>query len=347
MSATTTRVSLYKPAGGENVNVTTDINNNFDKIDANLSFRVAATATARNAISPFWEGLNVRDTDTGKAWISNGSVPISASWDQFLTTNTYASACNLSAAATGTIVFNLKVGSETNNRFQVSGTGVHFWGAGGASAPDVNLYRKDSTTLKTDDNFEVAGTGLVTGDLTTAGNLVLTSGGTAKLQAIPSTSTTISNNASEALIVTYTIPANDATAGAVYKITAWGTVSTTTGTNNLNLRARIGGLAGSQLAQTGDMVHAASQSVKVWKAECYIVCLTTGVSGTWFSNLHVTNAGVSASANPVVNASTYIDGGVITKDTTVSQDFVFTVDWTVASASNSWVCRGFSAMRQA
>src|SRR6478735_6413731 len=82
MSSSTTRVSLYKPAGGENVNVTTDINNNLDKIDTNLNFRVAANATARNAISPFWAGLNVRDTDTGKPWVSNGSAPISASWKE-------------------------------------------------------------------------------------------------------------------------------------------------------------------------------------------------------------------------------------------------------------------------
>jgi uncharacterized ubiquitin-like protein YukD len=82
MSSLTTRVSLYKPAGGENVNVTTDLDNNYDKIDTNLNFRVAASATARNAISPFWEGLNVRQTDTGTCWVSNGTPPISASWDQ-------------------------------------------------------------------------------------------------------------------------------------------------------------------------------------------------------------------------------------------------------------------------
>ena len=58
MSTLTSRLALYKPAGGENINVTTDLNNNLDKIDQNLNFRVAANATARNAISPFWEGLN-------------------------------------------------------------------------------------------------------------------------------------------------------------------------------------------------------------------------------------------------------------------------------------------------
>lgn len=347
MSSTTTRVSLYKPAGGENVNVTTDIDNNMDKIDTNINFRVAASASARNAISPFWAGLNVRQTDDGTCWVSNGSAPISASWDQLLTSGTYAGAINGSAAATGTMVFNLRVGAEANNRFQVRGDGQVFWGAGGGTAVDTNLYRSAANTLKTDDNFVVAGTATVTGDLSTAGNLVLTQGGTAEIQSIPSTSVTVSNNAAEALIVTFTIPANDAIAGAVYKITAWGTVSTTTGTNNLNLRARLGGLAGTQLGNTGDMVNAASQSIKLWKAECYIVCLTTGASATWFSNLHVLNGGTVAGSNPTITPGSYIDGGVITKDSTVANDFVLTVDWTAASASNSWVCRGFSAQRTA
>lgn len=345
MSSTTTRVSLYKPAGGENVNVTTDLNNNLDKLDTNLSFRVAASQTARNAISPFWEGLNVRDTDTGKCWVSNGSAPISASWDQIATANTKISNISLSASA-GSVVIRSEGTGNTFAPFYMLTDGSMRWGSG-TGAIDTTLYRSAADTLKTDDSFVVGGTGLVTGDLTTGGNVIFTTGGTAEIHALPSTSTTISNNASEAVIATYTIPASDAIAGAVYKITAWGTVSTTTGTNNLNLRARMSGVAGTQLGQTGDMILAASQSVKVWKAECYIVCLTTGASATWFSNLHVTNAGVSAAANPVVNASTYIDGGVITKDSTVSNDFVLTVDWTVASASNSWVCRGFSATREA
>lgn len=167
MSSTTSRVSLYKPAGGEDVNVTTDLNNNLDKIDTNLNFRVVASATARNAITPFWAGLNVRETDTGKCWVSNGSAPISASWDQIVTANTQTSALNVGAAATGTMAFNFKVGTETNNRFQIRGDGQVTWGAGGGTAPDTNLYRTAANVLKTDDSFNVGG------GLTVGGNTAL------------------------------------------------------------------------------------------------------------------------------------------------------------------------------
>lgn len=345
MSSTTTRVSLYKPAGGENVNVTTDLNNNLDKLDTNLSFRVAASQTARNAISPFWEGLNVRDTDTGKCWVSNGSAPISASWDQIATANTKISNISLSASA-GSVVIRSEGTGNTFAPFYMLTDGSMRWGSG-TGAIDTTLYRSAADTLKTDDNFIAGGTGLVTGDLTTGGNVIFTTGGTAEIHALPSTSTTISNTLSESVVATYAIPASDAIAGAVYKITAWGTINTTTGTNNLNLRARLGGVAGTQLAQTGNMVQQASMSVKVWKAEAYVVCLTTGGSATWFSNLLVHNGATVAGGNPVITPGTYMDGGVITLDSTVSQSFVLTVTWTVASASNSFVCRGFSATREA
>lgn len=170
MSSTTPRVSLYKPAGGENVNVTTDINNNLDKIDTNLSFRVVANAAGRNAISPFWAGLNVRQTDDGTCWVSNGSAPISASWDQFHTANTWNSVLNLSTASTANTVFKSRVGTEANNRFEVRGDGKNWWGPGGATAVDVNLYRGGTNQLKTDDDFVVAGSFTASTNATVSGS---------------------------------------------------------------------------------------------------------------------------------------------------------------------------------
>jgi hypothetical protein len=43
MSSTTTNLGLYKPAAGENVNVTTDLNNNWDTIDAQYGAWTAMT----------------------------------------------------------------------------------------------------------------------------------------------------------------------------------------------------------------------------------------------------------------------------------------------------------------
>lgn len=184
MSSTTSRVSLYKPAGGEDVNVTTDLNNNLDKIDTNLNFRVVASATARNAITPYWAGLNVRETDTGRTFVSNGTTPISASWSQIpnsgstfdadldLTSGKQVNVGSSGSTATFTGVLSSasadfiasRVGSDTQSRFVVDADGTFGWGPGGSTAQDTNFYRSAANTLKTDDSFEVAG------NLTVGGN---------------------------------------------------------------------------------------------------------------------------------------------------------------------------------
>jgi uncharacterized ubiquitin-like protein YukD len=348
MSSLTTRVSLYKPAGGENVNVTTDLDNNYDKIDTNLNFRVAASATARNAISPFWEGLNVRQTDTGTCWVSNGTPPISASWDQLLTSGTYAGAVNVSAAATGTVVFNLRVGAEANNRFQVRGDGQVFWGAGGASAVDVNLYRKDSTTLKTDDNFEVAGALTVTGNANVAGNLNFTAN-SASINSDLSISTTVASSTTETVIAVYTIPANDAVVGSVYRLTAWGTASTAGTAPTLKFNGRIGGVAGSIFGTTSAFTCTINQVNRVWKAEILYTVLATGVSGSGFANLEVMETqSLSGTANPVSGVNIRMDGSAAqTVDSTAAKDLVLTATWGTSSASNTLTCRGYVAERVA
>lgn len=228
MSSTTSRAAFYKPAGGENVNVTTDLNNNLDKLDTNLNFRVVASAAARNAISPHWAGLNVRQTDDGTCWVSNGSSPISGSWDQIATSSTYGSALNISTSATGNIPFNLRVGSEANNKFHVRGDGATFWGAGGATAVDTNLYRSAANTLKTDDNLIVAlnstvtgnsaigGNETVTGNHTVTGNLAV--GGIGQVQYVATTSdATWTNNATLSNVTNMVFPV---VASGVYTVTA-------------------------------------------------------------------------------------------------------------------------------
>lgn len=169
MSGSTPRVSLYKPAGGENVNVTTDLNNNFDKIDTNLNFRVAANATARNAISPFWEGLNVRDSDTGKCYVSNGTAPISASWQELVQTNVrttdellLGNLTRIQRAASTDSAVEARVTGDGNARWFTRISGEMWWGAG-SSVADTNLYRSAANTLKTDDSF------IISGDLTVGG----------------------------------------------------------------------------------------------------------------------------------------------------------------------------------
>jgi hypothetical protein len=356
MSSTTSRVSLYKPAGGENVNVTTDLNNNLDKIDTNLNFRVAANTTARNAISPFWAGLNVRDTDSGKLWVSNGSAPISASWDQIATANTYTTAVNIGTPATGSTGFILRTTGDGADRIRMRGDGQLIFGDG-TNSPDTNLYRSAANTLKTDDSFTATGSVSAGGDLITSGQLQLNNGGAAKKNSNPSATATVSNTATETVIATYSIPANDMSVGAVYKLTAFGTVNTSTTPPTLQIRGRVGGVGGAQFATTNAIAQNASNTTRVFKAEVYLVCLATGVSGSVFGQLEVINGaatGTPGTTNPTnilstastVNASTWIiDGGTpSTVNTTTTLDLVITAQWASSNAA-AVVCRGFAAER--
>ncbi|MET7739614.1 hypothetical protein [Streptomyces sp. NPDC005385] len=176
MSSTTTRLGLYKPATtGESVNVATDLNNNYDKIDTNINFRVVANATARNAISPTWEGLSVRETDTGRCYVTNGSAPVSASWTEIITTGatftlTGANLVNLSGSASSTDKLGAFVAGDTFDRYRLRADGRQEWGTG-ALARDVNLYRGGTNLLQTDDSFTVGTDLTVTGTFAGASNV--------------------------------------------------------------------------------------------------------------------------------------------------------------------------------
>lgn len=343
MSSNTPRVSLYKPAGGENVSVTTDLNNNFDKIDTNLNFRVAANATARNAISPFWAGLNVRDTDTGKLYVSNGSAPISGSWQEIVQTNVRTTdellLGNLTRGQRGSAtdsVFEGRVAADVHARWFVRADGLMFWGTGAVGA-DTNLYRSAADTLKTDDSFVVGQ------DLTVGGNVVFSSTGAEKWSD-NSSSTTVATSTTETVIATLAIPANDAVSGAVYRITAWGTAGVTA-TPTLTLRGKMGGVGGTTFGTTA-FVASSGVVGKVWKTELYFVILTTGGSGTGFGNIHSFNGLTVAGGNPVTSPGNVMDGGSqITVDTTIARDLVLTAQWSASSASNTITCRGYAAER--
>lgn len=199
MSSNTTRVSLYKPAGGEDINVTTDLNNNLDKLDTNLNFRVVANAAARNAVTPFWEGLNVRETDTGKCYVSNGSAPISGSWKQLAVAdatfdadldlasgkqiNIGGVASSASFAVVNSVVgddlITSRVGADSQSRYLVNSDGSTWWGPGNATQ-DTNLYRSGVSTLTTDDSFQIGGDALVSGNTTLTGDLLV--GGIGQVQ---------------------------------------------------------------------------------------------------------------------------------------------------------------------
>ncbi|MFC8077528.1 hypothetical protein ACFUN8_18575 [Streptomyces sp. NPDC057307] len=179
MSDTTTRLALYKPEPSEDVNVETDLNANLDALDLNMGFRICTSST-RPSVK--WDGMAIRETDTGKCYVwfassttwtevllGGGSIDLPAG-EQFNvggTTSTASFAAINTAAATDLLTG--RVTGDTQNRFLVETDGGLFWGAGGGSAPDVTLYRSAANTLRTADSFVVDLDVTVSGDLTVAG----------------------------------------------------------------------------------------------------------------------------------------------------------------------------------
>lgn len=324
---TTTRYGLHLPAadGSDLVSVSTDLIGPLTTIDAELGIPIT-TALPSNPAS----GKTVAVSAAGpvfRTYFSNGTLPASASFVELLNSSgTFGSDIKLASAQ------KLVIGS------------------------DVNLYRSSANILKTDDSFNVAlnltvaGSGSVAGDLALTGELRLV-GGTATYRPKLSSQTTVANSTSEGFVASMTIPANDAVAGAIYRIKAWGVFSVT-GTPTLNLRNRLGGLAGQSWAQTGTQTIQSGVTSRLWIAEQVLTCETTGVSGSWNGPLKVKMSGVLAGTAPFINdtaeLTTIIDGTAsITVDSTISNVFGITATWSAAAAGNTITCKGYIAERVA
>lgn len=130
MSTNTSRLSLLKPAGSEDVNVATQLDANFDVIDLNMNYRVCTSSTRP---STTYAGLSIRETDTGRLYVSNGSAPVSGSW------------------------------VEIPNGVATFASNLTFSSSGVINIGDVNLYRSATNVLKTDDSLIVGGNFSATG----------------------------------------------------------------------------------------------------------------------------------------------------------------------------------------
>ncbi len=89
-------------------------------------------------------------------------------------TNTHStpSAANvqLTANAAADLQLGDKVSGDTVNRFQLDSNGKMQWGAGGASAVDLDLYRASAGVLQTDNSFTATGTITSAADVVSAAN---------------------------------------------------------------------------------------------------------------------------------------------------------------------------------
>ena len=141
---------------------------------------------------------------------------------------------------------------------------------------------------------------------------------------------TVANTTTETVVFTHTIGAGTAAVGNAFRAVALGQASTT-GTPTLTVRARIGGVAG-QVVGSIVITTASGISNKNLRLEAEMLCKTTGASATWLGGITTVNeltATLPGCAVPnVITAA-------VTKDSTVQQTFVITVQWGTASASNT------------
>jgi hypothetical protein len=161
----TTRLALYRPLsdGSELVNVQQDINNNWAKIDAAVG-AAAVTSTTRPSVP--YTGQLIRETDTSRIYVSNGSAPASGSWSEITTPGTAQTfTAGVSLTGTSALVtrasaasnaYRAQVTGDTNSRFIANADGQLIWGTG-ATAGDTNLYRGAANQLKTDDDLVIVG----------------------------------------------------------------------------------------------------------------------------------------------------------------------------------------------
>ena len=128
----------------------------------------------------------------------------------------------------------------------------------------------------------------------------------------------------------YTIPANGiAYIGQKLKIRAWGSITTTTGTNNITLTIYMGG---SVLYASQAIVALASLTGSTWMAEFDLTCQTLGAS----ANFAVSGIAYGLTA---VNAVTLIPATSPTTTSTFNSATANVLDfygtWSTASSSDS------------
>lgn len=330
MATSTTRLGIRLPDPTDLVNVTTDLNAGMSALDAAVGYEVVTSLPA----APYsGKGVTV-STDSYRTYFSNGTAPASGSWVEI-------------PNSSGNFGSNLKLASAS--QLVIGG--------------DVNLFRNAANVLRTNDALTVDGATTLSSTLAVTGTSTFTGLGTfnggltvgnssnfkigsAVYRNKLSSQTTVSNTTTETAIATLTIPANDASVGAIYRIKAWGTLAVASATTpTITFRSRIGGAAGTTIITLGAVTVRSGATDGLWEAEITTAVTATGASGslaTEFRAQHnfITSATTYTALGPIVSAAATID-------TTASKDLVIDVIWGTANASNTLTCVGYVAERVA
>jgi hypothetical protein len=267
-------------------------------------------------------GLIIENCNTNNGTQFGGALPAFASNNQ----NIHVAVNTTDLTSQSSLV------ADTQPRFTRDTNGKMAWGPGSSTAVDTNFYRSAASTLKTDNNFSTGGS------VTVGTDIKLVNGTTTYRNALSTGPTTVANTTTETVIAIATIPANDAVAGAIYRMTAYGTASTT-GTPNFTIMARLGGVAGTTMASIGPSATASAIAGRPWHAVYYLRCVSTGTSAVWSPTFVVYHNMTTAAqiGNNIQLPNTTADQTV---SSTVSEAMVLTWTWGTASASNTATCTG-------
>lgn len=302
-----------------------------------ISGTIAGTKTFTGATNVEGGG-NLAGTFTGNPTFSDSPVftgpvdltpagagaTLSGTWDGNRTlggTSTFTGTIQTSRSAVTDVAHGSLISGDTFDRFRILADGDLEWGPGNA-ARDTNLYRNAANVLKTDDSLEVGG------------DLRLTNGNTIYRNALTvAAGTTVANTTTETVLGSFTIPANDAVAGAVYRAHMVADVSFLASAS-LTWRIRLGGVGGTLIATLGPTaLSGTAQTNKEASVHATLVCITTGASGTWYGMAEeMRNTTQTGAVGEIQMSGTSI---TTTRDTTIANDFVVTAQWGAASASNT------------
>lgn len=140
---------------------------------------------------------------------------------------------------------------------------------------------------------------------------------------------TVSTTASETVLQTMSLPANDAVAGSVYRMVGWGTYGDT-GTPTLAFGSRLGGVSGTSLATIAATTLGSGVTGIAWRAECLLNFLSATTAQA-FIELEL---GTSATTN-ATTLLTSTPTAATTVSLTAAKAWVLTVTFSASNASNT------------
>jgi hypothetical protein len=356
----TSRGNLYKSAadGSESVNVVADLSNNMDRLDALLGWRPVTSGTVPASA---FQGAPFFRTDTGKFYINTGVggsaaltlvqvLAAGATFDSGVTiagSGFYSGEIRSTQATGAGRAFVARLTADVDDRFRVDQDGPVSWGDG-TNPTDVSVFRTGAGALATDGSFQVGSDLIVGGDVSAANVAVdddLEVNG-AVLRPQLHAPTTVANTTAESVLQLVNVPADDAVIGSTYRIRVFGTAAVT-GTPTITFRLRLGGVTGTAVLPIALGVTARSGMTDgYWEMDAILTCTSSpGAGATWSGTARFTHNFVSSvttytSVGPVVLASASVPSNV-------SQDYVLTVTWSAASASNTVTARGGESGRVA